>query len=33
MKWPHVRRMVNDIQQRVYQATASSLKPVVTAAL
>lgn len=33
MKWPHVRRMVNDIQERVYQATASSLKPVVTAAL
>lgn len=33
MKWPHVRRMVNDIQERVYQASASSLKPIVTAAL
>ncbi len=33
MKWPHVRRMVNDIQTRVYQATANNFKPVVTAAL
>jgi hypothetical protein len=33
MRWPHVRQMVEDIQSRVYQVTAQSLKAPITAAL
>lgn len=33
MKWPHVRRMVEDIQARAMQATARSLKMPQTASL
>lgn len=33
IKWPHVRRMVEDIQTKVYQATASSLRAPLTASL
>lgn len=33
MRWPHVRQMVEDIQSRVYQVTAKSLKAPITAAL
>jgi len=33
MRWPHVRRMVEDIQSRAIQATSRSLKTSVTAPL
>lgn len=32
-KWPHVRRMVEDIQAKVYQVTAKSLRSPMTASL
>lgn len=32
-KWPHVRRMVEDIESRVYQTTSKSLRGQLTAAL
>jgi len=32
-KWPHVRRMVEDIETRVYQTTVQSLKGPMTASL
>lgn len=33
IRWPHVRRMVEDIQTKVYQATAKSLNSPMTASL
>lgn len=33
VRWPHVRRMVEDIQAKVYQVTTQSLKPPATASL
>jgi len=33
MKWPHVRRMVQDIQTQVLKTTAGASKPSVTASL
>lgn len=33
LRWPHVRRMMEDIQARVYHATAASLRPMQTASL
>ncbi|HEY1084644.1 MAG TPA: hypothetical protein VGE29_20425, partial [Prosthecobacter sp.] len=33
MRWPHVRRMVEDIQSKVYQATVKTLNGKMTAAL
>lgn len=33
MKWPHVRRMVEDIETRVYQATTNGFRGPVTASL